>query len=84
MRMSAIVGCWSLVVLGAVLFGVDAREAFWQAQGWVFWSAVLVELVLWRWGLGCMVAGVLGWVLLTLGDAVLVATLRLERRREAE
>jgi hypothetical protein len=53
--------CFGLIVLGVILYQIDARAAggFLHPS-----SAVMANLVLWRWGIVCLIAGVFGWVLM--------------------
>ena len=53
--------CFGLIVLGVILYQIDARAA----GGFLHpASAVMANLVLWRWGIVCLIAGVFGWVLM--------------------
>jgi hypothetical protein len=53
--------CFGLIVLGVILYQIDARAAgdFLHPS-----STVMANLVLWRWGIVCLIAGVFGWVLM--------------------
>lgn len=53
--------CFGQIVPGAILYQIDAR-----ATGGLLYpsSAVMANLVLWRWGIICLIAGVSGQVLM--------------------
>ena len=57
----ASLACLGLIVLGVILYQIDARAA-----GGIFHpsSALMAKLVMWRWGVASIIAGALGWVLL--------------------
>jgi len=60
--------CFGLIVLRVILYQIDARAA----GGLLHPSpAVMANLVLWRWGIICLVAGVFGWVLMACAQAMM-------------
>jgi len=65
MPVLAPLACFCLVVVGVILYQIDARAAggFLHPS-----SAVMAELTLWRWGMVCLIAGVLGWVLMACAE----------------
>ncbi len=80
MRKLAIAGCIGLVVFGAVLVVLDVRAAVTLfAEQWT--QTMAQSLALWRWGLACVIAGVLGMVALSLANAIITAQLWLARER---
>jgi hypothetical protein len=61
------VACFGLMVVGAILYQIDARAA----GGFLHPSStVMANLVLWRWGIVCLIAGVFGWVLMACAEAM--------------
>ena len=66
MMVIAPLACFGLMVLGVILYQIDARAAggFLQPS-----SALMANLVLWRWGIACLIAGVFGWVLMACAEA---------------
>jgi hypothetical protein len=67
MMVMAPLACFCLMVVGVILYQIDARAA-----GGVLHpsSAVMAELMLWRWGLVCLIAGVFGWVLMVCAETM--------------
>jgi hypothetical protein len=66
MMVIASLACFGLMVLGVILYQVDARAA----GGFLHPSSTLMaKLVLWRWGIVCLIAGVFGWVLMACAEA---------------
>ncbi len=61
------VACFGLIVLGVILYQIDARAAggFLHPS-----SAAMANLVLWHWGIVCLIAGVFGWVLMACAEAM--------------
>ena len=61
------VACFGLTVVGVILYQIDARTAggFLHPS-----SAIMANLILWRWGIVCLIAGVFGWVLMACADAM--------------
>ena len=59
--------CFSLIVLGVILYQIDARAAGGLLHPS---SAVMANLVLWRWGIVCLIARVFGWVLMACAQAM--------------
>ena len=59
--------CFGLIVVGGILYQIDARAAGGLLHPS---SSVMVNLVLWRWGIVCVIAGVFGWVLMACAQAM--------------
>ena len=61
------VACFGLMVVGVILYQIDARAGggFLHPS-----SAAMANLVLWRWGIVCLIAGVFGWVLIACAEAM--------------
>jgi hypothetical protein len=67
MMVIAPLACFGLMVLGVILYQIDARAAggFLHPS-----SALMANLVLWRWGIVCLIAGVFGWVLMACAETM--------------
>ena len=63
----ASVACFGLMVLGVILYQIDARTAGGLLHPS---SAVMANQVLWRWGIICLIAGVFGWVLMACAQSM--------------
>jgi hypothetical protein len=82
MRTLAVAGCAALVLFGAALIVLDVRVALRISE---MWTEVMAQrLALWRWGVGCIIAGVLGMVALGFVNALLTARLWFSRQRPSE
>ena len=58
--------CFGLIGLGVILYQIEARAAGGLLHPS---SAVMANLLLWRWGIVCLIAGVFGWVLIACAEA---------------
>jgi hypothetical protein len=82
-RNLAVACCFALMAFGAVLIVLDVRAALTlSAEQWT--RTLAQSLALWRWGVACVIAGVLGMVGLALINALLTAQLWLSRERRKE
>jgi hypothetical protein len=80
--MLAIASCGALVLFGAVLIVLDVRAALRFSE---MWTEVMAQrLALWRWGVGCIIAGVMGTVALSFLNAMLTARLWFSRQRQGK
>ncbi len=59
--------CFGLIVLGVILYQIDARAAGGLLHPS---SALMANMMLWRWGIICLIAGVFGWVLMACAQAM--------------
>ena len=59
--------CFGLMVVGVILYQIDARAAGGLLHPS---SAVMANLLLWRWGIVCLIAGVSDWVLMACAQAM--------------
>ena len=59
--------CFGLIVLGVILYQIDARAAGGLLHPS---SALMANMMLWRWGIVCLIAGVFGWVLMACAHAM--------------
>jgi hypothetical protein len=84
-RNLAVACCFALMAFGAALIVLDARAAVTLSAA--EWTRTMAHsLALWRWGVACVMAGVLGMVGLALINAMVTARLWLarEQRKEGE
>lgn len=67
MKVTAPLACFCLMVVGVIPYQIDARAAggFLHPS-----SAAMEELVLWRCGIVCLIAGVLGWVAMACAETM--------------
>lgn len=65
MMLIAALACFGLVLLGVILYQIDARAAGGLLHPS---SGLMANLVLWRWGIVCLIAGVFGWVLMACAE----------------
>jgi hypothetical protein len=67
MVMLAPLACFCLMVMGVILYQIDARAAggFLHPS-----SSAMAELILWRWGIVCLIAGVFGWVAMACAETM--------------
>ena len=59
--------CFGLIVLGVILYQIDARAAGGLLHPS---SALMANMMLWRWGIICLIAGVFGSVLMAYAEAM--------------